>query len=134
MCLIMLAVSGGLVYLFLRVDLIPNPASVERGLIDNFLKLLFAIAGVFFVVIVTAGIYALLFFRRRRGDDTDAPAARGSLPLELTWTLVPLAVVVALGVYGTVVLDRMESASPDGRPGAVGNRRRCYRLSFRVAV
>ncbi len=117
MCLIMLAASVGLSYLFLKVDLIPNPASVERGLIDDFLKLLFAIASVFFVVIVTAGIYALLFFRRRRGDDTDAPATRGSLPLELTWTLVPLAVVVALGVYGTVVLDRMETPPRTADPG-----------------
>jgi hypothetical protein len=68
MCSIMAVVSGGLAYLFLHIDLIPNVASVERGLIDSFIQLLFAIASVFFAVIVTVFAYALLFFRRQRGD------------------------------------------------------------------
>ena len=58
MCLVMLVVSGDLVYLFLHTDFIPNPASMERGLIDNFIQLLFAIASVFFAVIVTVFAYA----------------------------------------------------------------------------
>jgi cytochrome c oxidase subunit 2 len=116
MCLIMAVASGGLAYLFLRVDFIPHAASVERGLIDNFVKLLFAITSVFFVIIVVAATYALLFFRRRRGDTSDARPSRGSVPLELTWTLIPLGIVVALGIYGTSVLDKMQSPPPSADP------------------
>jgi cytochrome c oxidase subunit II len=112
MCLVILLLSGGLVFLFLNVDFIPKPYSLERGLIDHFIQILFAIAGVFFVTIVTVLAYALIFFRRRKGDDSDARPVTGNIALEITWTLIPLAIVVVLGVYGAFVLDEIMSASP----------------------
>jgi cytochrome c oxidase subunit 2 len=113
MCLVMAAVSGGLAYVFLHVDLIPDPASAERALIDGFMKILFAIAGVFFGVIVTIFAYALLFFRRQPGDDSDARPIRGKTALELTWTIIPLIIVIALSVHAGRILDRMTSRNPE---------------------
>jgi cytochrome c oxidase subunit 2 len=113
MCLIMAAFAGGLTFLFLRVNFIPGQASLERGLIDNFMKVLFVIAGIIFAVVVTVFGYALIFFRRKKGDDTDACPIRGHAPLEITWTVVPLIIVVGLSVYGARVLDEMTSSSPD---------------------
>lgn len=110
MCLIMAVVGGGLAYLFLHIDFIPNPASKERGLIDNFIQLLFAIASVFFAVIVTVFTYALLFFRRQPGDNSDARPIRGKTPLELTWTFIPLIIVIVLSVHGAKVLDEMSAS------------------------
>ncbi|MHB8104156.1 MAG: cytochrome c oxidase subunit II transmembrane domain-containing protein [Dehalococcoidales bacterium] len=107
MCLVMAVLSGGLVYLFLHVNFIPNPASQERAIIDNFIQILFAIASVFFVVVVTIFVYALIFFRRPKGDNTDARPIRGNAPLELLWTIIPLIIVVVLGVYGAHVLDEI---------------------------
>lgn len=112
MVLVMVIISGGLAYLFLHIDFIPHPASVERGLIDDFVKVLFAIASVFFGVIVTVLGYALIFFRRQRGDDTDARSIRGSTPLEITWTVIPLIIVIVLSVYGAIILDKMTAANP----------------------
>jgi cytochrome c oxidase subunit II len=103
----MLILSGGLAYLFLHIDLIPFPASAERGMIDPLVKLLFGIAAVFFVVVIAVFAYALIFFRRRRGDDTDGAPITGNAGLEMVWTLIPLVVVVALGTYGAFVLNKM---------------------------
>jgi protoheme IX farnesyltransferase len=111
MCLVMAVVAGGLAYLFLHIDFIPNPASVERGLIDSFIQLLFAIASVFFAVIVTVFAYALLFFRRQRGDDSDARPIRGKASLELSWTFIPLIIVIVLSFHGAKVLDKMSASN-----------------------
>ena len=107
MSLFMLALAGALFYLFLTINFIPNPGSVERGLIDNFMKLLFAIAGIFFAVVLIVFVYSLIFFRQKKGDDTDAPPIRGNTSLEILWTVIPLIIVVGLGVYGARVLDEM---------------------------
>jgi cytochrome c oxidase subunit 2 len=112
MCSVMAAGAVGLAYLFTHVDFIPNPASAERILIDDFVKLLFAIAGVIFAIIVTVFVYALIFFRRRKGDDTDARPIRGKTALELTWTVIPLIIVIVLSIYGGRVLDEITAISP----------------------
>jgi cytochrome c oxidase subunit II len=117
MCIIMALLGGGLAYLFLKIDFIPAPASLERGLIDNLLKVLFAIAGIIFAVVITIFTYSLIFFRRRKGDDADARPIRGNTPLEITWTVVPLIIVLVLSVYGARVLDKMSAAGP-GQPVA----------------
>jgi cytochrome c oxidase subunit II len=109
---IMAILSGGLAYLFLHINFIPHSASTERVEIDHFIQLLFAIAGVFFSVIITVLVYALIFFRHRRGDDTDARPIRGNAALELSWTIIPLVVVITLGVYGAIVLDRITAGGP----------------------
>jgi heme/copper-type cytochrome/quinol oxidase subunit 2 len=42
----------------------------------------------------------------------DGPPQRGYAPLELIWTLIPLAIVVALGAYGGIVLNNMTKLPP----------------------
>jgi cytochrome c oxidase subunit 2 len=113
MCLVMAIIAGGLAYIFLHIDLIPNPASEERGLIDSFIQVLFAIASGFFAIIVTVFGYALLFFRRQPGDESDARPIRGKIPLELSWTIIPLIIVIVLSVYGAKVLDDMTATNPN---------------------
>jgi cytochrome c oxidase subunit 2 len=66
---------------------------------------------VFSIVIVVLG-YSLIFFRRRPGDNTDGPPIKGNSSLERAWTLIPLAIVIALSVYGAIVLDKMAAAGP----------------------
>lgn len=108
----MALLAGGLVYLFMNVDFIPHPASAERGMIDRFMQILFAIASIFFSIIVTVLAYGLIFFRRQRADTGNAKPIRGNTALELTWTLVPLFIVIGLSIYGAIVLDRMTSSTP----------------------
>ncbi len=102
--------SAVLFYIFFRIDIIPFPASRERADIDTFLRVMFAIAGVLFAIIVTVYGYSLIFFRQRR-NEAGAPV-RGHSGLELTWTLVPLAIVIVLSAFGGIVLARMGQTSP----------------------
>ena len=106
--LVATVLSAGLAYLFLRIGFMLDFYSVEGQLIERFMRILFAIAGIFLGTIATFFGYSLLFFRRRPGDQTDAAPTTGHLALEVVWTLIPLAVVIALSVYGAIVLERME--------------------------
>ncbi|MBI2957897.1 MAG: cytochrome c oxidase subunit II [Chloroflexi bacterium] len=99
--------SFGLAYLFARIDLIPHPASAERQSIDTMLRVLFAVAGAIFGMIVTVFGYTLAFFRRRAGDDSDSLPLHGFLPAEIAWTAIPLVIVVVISAYGGMVLNKM---------------------------
>lgn len=112
MSLVMAVVSAGLAYLFLNINFIPHPASMERGILDRFMQLLFAIGSVFVAVIIIALSYSLLFFRRRKGDDSDARPIKGNTALEISWTIIPLLIVTGLGIYGAVILDTITAPNP----------------------
>jgi cytochrome c oxidase subunit 2 len=113
MCLVMAAVCGVLAYLFLRADFIPEPASAERKILDDFIQIVFAVMGIVFGIVLTVFGYALLFFRRKPGDDRDARGIQGNRVLELTWTIIPLIIVVILAAYGGEVLDEMTAVHPE---------------------
>jgi len=115
-CPVIAILSFALVFLFLRVNFIPNAGSTEREAIDSLLKLQFAIAGIFLAIVVTVFTYAIIFFRRRAGDKSDAVPISGNMALEVTWTLIPLAVVAVLGTYGAIVLDRIGGHAPAMTP------------------
>jgi cytochrome c oxidase subunit II len=106
--------SAVLAYLSLNNNLIPYPSSVERDSIDNFVKVLFAIASVFFALIVVVFTYSLIFFRARRGDTGDGRPIKGNSALEKTWTLIPLAIVLVLAAFGGIVLNNITKAGPPG--------------------
>ena len=101
-------------YLAMHTDIIPRPASLERQSIDNFFKILFGIASVFFALIITVFVYSLIFFRASPGDRGNGRPFKGYSPLEFAWTLIPLIIVVVLAVYGGIVLNQMIKAGPPG--------------------
>jgi cytochrome c oxidase subunit 2 len=58
---------------------------------------------------VVAGVllyfgYALAFWRRKPGDETDAAPLHGNLKVQATWIIGTAAIVLSLAVYGTVEL------------------------------
>jgi cytochrome c oxidase subunit II len=106
------AISAAVAYFFLNHSLIPRPASTQRGDLDNLFNLLNAIGGIIFVLVIVLLFYIVIVFRRRGKDTTDGPPQRGFFPLELTWTLIPLAIVISLGIYSGTVLHKMDKADP----------------------
>ena len=104
--------SAGLVYTFLHFNLIPNMASLEIVSINNLLKILFSIAAVFFSIIIVFFADAIIFSRRRAGDQTYGLPFRGHAAIEIIWTIVPLIIVIALGIYGAVVLSGITKTGP----------------------
>jgi cytochrome c oxidase subunit II len=73
------------------------PVSTPAFLIREIAFFVLAITGVIFFLVSGLGVYALVRFRRRRGDDgSEPPQIYGSRQIELAWTVVPLLIVVVL--------------------------------------
>ena len=73
------------------------PVSTPAFVIREMAFFVLAITAAIFVVVAGFGVYALIRFRRRQGDDgREPPQVYGSRQIELAWTVVPLLIVVVL--------------------------------------
>jgi cytochrome c oxidase subunit 2 len=74
--------------------------------------IVFALAG-FAVAVLVWGLilFSVLRWRRRDGDPTP-PQFHNNYPLEITWTLLPLALVCGLFAYTYRAEARVEALSP----------------------
>lgn len=95
--------------------LLPEQASEQAPLVDNFFNLMVTIAtGLFFVVQGTI-VFSAIVFRQRKGDDADGPPIEGNIPLEIFWTAIPTLIVLGLGVYSVQVYREMGGFEPVGQ-------------------
>lgn len=104
--------AAALIYFFIKVPLVPIAASAQAAPIDTLFVVLFSIASVFFSLAFVTLVYNVIAFRAKPGDTEDGPGIRGSNLLEAAWTLIPLAVVMALAIIGAAVLGDITRASP----------------------
>jgi cytochrome c oxidase subunit II len=93
--------------------LMPVPASAQAVPIDWLWDLQVKIIAFLFALIVVPMIYSLLFFRRRKGDTTDAVHIEGNTNLEIAWTVVPLIIVLGLAYIGAENLAETRRADPN---------------------
>lgn len=99
-------------YLLQAIGLLPVEASAQSTTIDWLFNLEFKLIAFFFSIIMVPLVYSLFFFRRKEGDDTDAPHIEGNTTLEITWTAIPLIVVIALGIIGADNLRQVRTVDP----------------------
>jgi len=115
---------GALVFVFimtaigllvLRTDiLLPEQASLQAVPIDNLFGLHFRLIAFLFALIVGTILYSVIFFRRKKGDITDAVHITGNTNLEIAWTVVPLITVLAFSFIGSDALAK--TLKPDPKP------------------
>ena len=84
----------------MAVHLMPVEASVQSISIDWLWNLELITISFLFALIVVPLVYSLVVFRRRKGDTTDGEHIEGNSTLEITWTIVPLALVVVFAYLG----------------------------------
>lgn len=84
--------------------LLPSQASERALVVDQLFRFLMGIAVVVFLLVEGALVYAVLRFRQRPGDETDALPIHGNNTLEVVWTLIPAVIVAVIGVYSYRVL------------------------------
>ena len=123
--------SAVLVWVFLKVQLTPAVASTQAQAIDKLFRILFAIGGVILALCLVTLIYVAVAFRRPQEDMEDGPPLQGHTALEMGWTLVPLAIVIALGIYGAVVLRDISPPPPRTELEVQGF---AFRLEVRVTA
>lgn len=93
--------------------LMPVEASAQASEIDWMWNLQLEAMSFLFALIAVPMFYSLVVFRRKKGDTTDAKHIEGNTPLEITWTVIPLFVVVIFAYLGAGNLARTVRSSPD---------------------
>jgi cytochrome c oxidase subunit II len=85
--------------MFAQVPLLPEQASTHAAAVDALLIFLVSVCGFFAVLIAVLLLVFAIRYRRRSEDDLPKPVA-SSFKLELTWSLIPLAFMMAFFVWG----------------------------------
>src|SRR5262245_7889964 len=94
-------------------SIFPARASAAAGEVDALYT---------FLLVVGIGMTALIFFfvfffaikyRRRSPDDPAPKAIHGSLPLEITWSVLPFFVMLAMFAWGTKLYFQNYTAPPN---------------------
>src|SRR5438445_12538073 len=67
-------------------------------------NIVFILAVVVFILVEGVVIVIAFRFRRRKGDDTPPLQTHGHTPIELTWTIVPALLLIALAIPTVVTI------------------------------
>jgi len=99
----------------------PEAKSVEGQEIRGLYDVVFGIAVVIFLFVEGLIIWSVIRYRRRPGDDELPPQTHGNNLAEITWTLIPTAIVIFLFIISWQTLNSVEATSkqPDLKVRAV---------------
>jgi cytochrome c oxidase subunit 2 len=109
---IVILLAVGTYFLLDNIQLLPEQASLQALSIDELFRFDFIAISILFALIVGLMIYSIIFFRKRKDDDSDGPHIEGNTRLEVVWTLVPLGFVLFLAYYGSAILGEVEAPDP----------------------
>jgi len=105
----------------------PERASSIAGEVDALFLFILAITALFAAGVWIALLYFAIRYRRRSNDDRPAEI-HGSLALELTWTLIPLAIMAVMFVWGAKVFFHMNRPPDDAMTVSVVGKRWMWKL------
>ena len=109
------------------MPLLPERASSIAGEVDALFFFIVAVTVFFTVAVSIAAVYFAVKYRRR--SDADRPAEiHGSLVLEITWTVIPLLIVVVMFVWGAKVFFHMNRPPDDAMTVSVVGKRWMWKL------
>jgi len=99
----------------------PEAKSVQGQEIRNLYDVIFAIAVVIFLVVEGLIVWTVIRYRRKPGDDELPPQTHGNNLAEITWTLIPTAIVLFMFVISLQTLNSVDaiSSSPNLKVRAV---------------
>jgi cytochrome c oxidase subunit 2 len=86
-----------------------SPESPEAQTVLELFWVILGIAGLVFLTVASLVIISAIRYRRRGSDDRTPPQLVGSTPLEITWTVIPLAI---LGVLFGLTVVSMHTIQP----------------------
>jgi len=96
----------------LRTAVPPDAASVQGQASRNIYDIVFVIGAAVFFLVEGLILFAVLRYRRRPGDDELPPQIHGNNRLEIVWTAVPIAIVLALFVLSWQTLNTVDAHTP----------------------
>ena len=99
----------------------PDAATTQGQATRNLYDIVFLIGIAIFVLVEGLILFAVLRYRRRKGDDELPPQIHGNNKLEIVWTAIPIAIVLALFVVSWQTLNTIDARkeNPPVRIGVV---------------
>jgi len=94
------------------VGLLPVAASAQAGPIDNLFNIQFTLIAFLFSLIIVFMLYSIVVFRRKPGETGDGAHIEGNTKLEITWTVIPLVMVLGLATIGAQALADTRRIDP----------------------
>ena len=92
---------------------LPDQSSKEAERIDFVFWFVTAICIGIFAIVASISVYSLVKFRAKPDDDSDGPPIHGHTGIEITWTAIPLVLVVAMIVVSSVALAQNDRVPDD---------------------
>jgi len=89
----------------------PEAKSVQGQAIRNLYDIVFAIAVVIFLIVEGLIVWTVIRYRRKPGDDELPPQTHGNNLAEVTWTLIPTAIVIFMFVISLQTLNSVDATS-----------------------
>jgi cytochrome c oxidase subunit 2 len=99
----------------------PDAASTQGQAVRNIYDVIFLIGIAVFLLVEGLILFAVIRYRRRKGDDELPPQIHGNNKLEIIWTAIPIAIVLALFVVSWQTLNTIDAREkePPVRIGVV---------------
>lgn len=95
------------------LGLMPAQASAQAVSVDWLWNYQVIAISFLFSLIIVPIVYSMLVFRRKKGDTTDAEHIEGNTALEITWTVMPLFIVIIFAYLGAYSLGETRRVDPN---------------------
>jgi cytochrome c oxidase subunit II len=96
-----------------------SPYSAQASAIANLFTIALVIGAVVLGVVAVLVIYFSLRFRRRAGEEGEPRQASGNRRLEITWTVIPILIVLALFVLSLRTMAASDPSTEGGQPDMI---------------
>ena len=96
-----------------RTVLPPEPATTQGAQIELIFNIIYVIAAAIFLLVEGLIIFSILRYRRKKGDTELPPQIHGNNKLEILWTAIPVAAVLALFVLSWSTLNSIDARKPN---------------------
>ncbi len=94
-------------------NLMPVQASSQSVIVDQVWNWDMMTLSFLFALIMVPLVYALIVFRRRKGETGDGKHEEGYAPLEVAWTIIPLILVTVYAYMGAWTLGETRVPDPN---------------------
>lgn len=110
--------------------LLTPAASLQAVPIDRLFSYHWTLISFLFALVAGFVLYSIIFFRRKPGDETDAPHIEGNNALEVTWTILPLITVIGFAVIGADALAEVTRVDPQALEIKVTGQQWSWRFEY----